>query len=162
MWMYCERLEGLPQAGVPPWSSVTKTASDLMLYVAPSTVIEGTCGTAASVSTGIERIPSWARSPRLAATARAFSRAEEPFALSMPERTAIATMASTVALTMASIMAKPSCERKGRRSAIVDFIDTSGARVEWGEDPRRGSPAVAEGVRRGLAGADTGLVAGAP
>src|SRR4051794_23316432 len=161
MWMYCERFDVLPQLGVPPWSSVTKAAADLIEYVAPSTVIGGTCGTAASVSTVIERIRSWSCSARLAATARAFSRAEEPLALSMPERTASATKASTVALTMASISAKPDSERELRGDAIVDFIDTSGPRVEWGEDPRRGSPTVAERVGGVLARAHAGLAAGA-
>src|SRR3954451_2682836 len=66
---------------------------------------------------------------------RAFSRAEEPAEASTPDSTARATSASTAALTMTSIKAKPSSERGVRASAIENFIDTSGERVEWGDDP---------------------------
>jgi hypothetical protein len=75
----------------------------------------------ASVSTSIERIVSWSCSARVAATARAFSRALELLAASMPDSTAIAMMASTAALTTASMRAKPDSEEVKRALAIESF-----------------------------------------
>ena len=58
----------------------------------------------------------------MAATARAFSRAAELLAPSMPDSTAIAMMASTAALTMTSMRAKPDSEEVKRALAIECFI----------------------------------------
>src|SRR4051794_2051466 len=66
----------------------------------------------------------------------------------MPESTARATSASTAALTMTSIRAKPSSERGVRGSAIENFIDRSERQVEWGEDRSYQRLPSASGVTR--------------
>ncbi len=76
----------------------------------------------ASASNRYERIRSWSCSASAPATARAFSRALEELAASMPDSTAMAMTASTAALTMTSMRAKPASEREWGWTFIVDFI----------------------------------------
>src|ERR1700759_2540635 len=78
----------------------------------------------------------------------------------MPERTASAMMASTAALTTASMSAKPDGSRRFSLEDIESFIDAIGSGVE-SNGVSTGLPAIAlrVGARRAAAGARLAAVA---